>query len=160
MEKVYGITERNDQFVVYKNGAVLTFGYGIEGEEGYGYCHSFTHVPTKEEVLGILLNHINTLTDEKILSGFVWNDIPVWLSTENQFNFKAAYDLAVQTNGTNLPIKFKLGEINNIPQYYVFDNVEMLADFYNKAIMFIMQALEDGWEEKDSATQWIESLNL
>ena len=28
----------------------------------------------------------------------------IWLSSENQFNYKVAYDLALQTNGANLPI--------------------------------------------------------
>ena len=55
---------------------------------------------------------INARTDEKIISGLVWTTrpggaIPVWLSTENQFNFKSAYDLAVQKV---LPVTFKMGE--------------------------------------------------
>ena len=41
----------------------------------------------------------NDERDEKIVSGFVWRDMQVWLSSENQFNYKAAYDLAVQTKG-------------------------------------------------------------
>ena len=39
-----------------------------------------------------------------------WNDIPVWLSTENQLNFKSVYDMAVQAAGASLPVEFKLGE--------------------------------------------------
>ena len=35
--------------------------------------------------------------------------MPVWLSSENQFNYKAAYDLAVQTGGATLPVTFKFG---------------------------------------------------
>ena len=34
---------------------------------------------------------INEKTDWKIKSGFTWKDYKVWLSSENQFNYKAAY---------------------------------------------------------------------
>ena len=40
----------------------------------------------------------------------IWNNKRIWLSSENQFNYKVAYDLALQTNGANLPIIFKFGE--------------------------------------------------
>jgi hypothetical protein len=39
--------------------------------------------------------------------------MPVWLSTENQFNYKAAFDLATQTGGKSLPVTFKFGSTNN-----------------------------------------------
>lgn len=160
MEKIFGITERNDQLIMFKNGAVLVFGFGEEDGEGYSYRQNFTHIPTKSEVLNIIFDHVNSLTDEKILSGFVWNGVNVWLSTENQFNFKAAYDVAVQTNGASLPVKFKLGEVDGVPRYYVFDNMATFTDFYTKAIAFIMVTLNDGWVEKDGAKLWVESLDL
>ena len=164
MTKNYGITERNDIFIGYTIGGLLKFGYGEEEIDGmihkYNYVHEFLKTPTKSEVLDLLINHINKLTDEKILSGFVWNGVNVWLSTENQFNFKAAYDVAVQTNGASLPIKFKLGEIDNVPQYYTFEDMATFTDFYTKAIAFIMNALNDGWIEKDYAKTWVESLDL
>lgn len=95
-------------------------------------------------------SYVNALTDEKILSGFVWKDMPVWLSTENQFNFKAAYDLAVQTQGVNLPVTFKLGENDGNPVYYTFADMDDLMDFYISAIMFIQTCLAEGWQQKDS----------
>ena len=73
----------------------------------------------------------------------------VWLSTENQFNYKAAYDLAVQTNGANLPQVFKFGSTEN-PEYYKFETVEELTDFYIKATTYINQCLAVGWAKKDS----------
>ena len=68
-----------------------------------------SHKPSLKEVKNIVLNGYNQIIDEKILSGFVWKGMSVWLSSENQFNYKAAYDLAIQTEGANLPIKFKFG---------------------------------------------------
>lgn len=164
MEKEYGTIERKDSFVKFKKGAFLVWGYGeeeIDGEKhGFDYRHTFDIVPTKHEVLEMITNLVNNITDEKILSGFVWNDTHIWLSTENQFNFKAAYDVAVQTSGMSLPVKFKLGEQDGVPQYYVFDTMEKFTDFYTKAMAFIMQTLNEGWEEKDNARQWVESLDL
>lgn len=106
--------------------------------------------PAFEKVKNDIIADINAKTDEKILSGFVWNNKPVWLSSENQFNFKAAYDLAVQTKGKSLPVKFKLGESDGEPVYHTFDDMEEFTDFYTKAIAYINKCLNEGWELKDS----------
>jgi hypothetical protein len=105
--------------------------------------------PSLEQIKTFILSAINKRTDEKILSGFVWNGNQVWLSRENQFNYKASYDLAVQNNGANLPTVFKFGDIDN-PTYYKFDNIEDLEDFYLKATKFINEQLAIGWAKKDS----------
>lgn len=76
----------------------------------------------------------------------------VWLSSENQFNYKAAYDLAVQTGGQNLPIVFKFGATDE-PVYHTFSTVEELSDFYLKAMTYINTVLAEGWAEKD-AIDW------
>ncbi|MBQ4589116.1 MAG: hypothetical protein IJA95_07500 [Bacteroidaceae bacterium] len=96
-----------------------------------------------------MLGWYNEKIDKKILEGFVWNDMSVWLSTENQFNYKAAYDLAIQTGGMNLPIKFKFGTTDE-PVYHTFETLEELSDFYVKAMAYINTCLEEGWIEKDS----------
>lgn len=107
-----------------------------------------TPKPSLNQIKSFILGEINKRTDEKIVSGFVWNDMQVWLSTENQFNYKAAYDLAVQTNGANLPTVFKFGTTDN-PTYHKFDTVEELADFYTKAMVYINEQLAIGWAKKD-----------
>ena len=162
MEIVFGATERHDDFIILGKRAVLIFGYGEDADMGgFDYRHTFSHIPTREEVAKVINDHVNELTDKKILSGFVWNGKSVWLSTENQFNFKAAFDVAVQTGGATLPVKFKLGEDDNgEPVYHVFEDMSVFSDFYTKAITFIMTALNEGWNEKDSAKQWIETLNI
>lgn len=102
-----------------------------------------------EQIKTFITNAINQRTDEQIRSGFVWRDMPVWLSSENQFNYKAAYDLAVQTGGANLPTVFKFGDNDN-PQYHKFETVEELSDFYTKAMAYINEQLAIGWVKKDS----------
>lgn len=71
------------------------------------------------------------------------------LSGENQFNYKSAYDLAVQTGGGTLPVTFKFGT-DMEPVYRTFETLEELTDFYTKAMRHIQNALADGWEKKDA----------
>ena len=51
--------------------------------------------PSLEKIQDLIYDWYNKQTDKAILSGFVWKDMPVWLSSENQFNYKAAFDLAM-----------------------------------------------------------------
>lgn len=162
MEKVFGTEERHDSLIEHgTKKCVLIYGYGEENGQGYDYRHVFDHIPTKEEVLAVIHKQVNDNTDQTILTSFVWNGKNVWLSTENEFNFKAAYDLAVQFGGANLPIKFKLGEdAEGKPVYHTFESMEEFTDFYTKAIAFVNTALNIGWAEKDAATEWVNTLNL
>ena len=152
MEKIFGATERHDQLIVFgTNRAMLIYGYGEEDGQGFDYRQTFDHKPTVQEIRDVIIAQINANTDEKILTGFVWQDKKVWLSTENKFNFKAAYDLAVQTGGVTLPVKFKLGEDSSgLPIYHTFTELSEFTDFYTKAIAYVNQTLNEGWVEKDS----------
>lgn len=114
----------------------------------------FSHKPTIEEVKDFVLGVENAKIDERILGGFIWKDMPVWLSSENQFNYKAAYDLAVQTNGASLPVTFKFGATEE-PIYHEFTTVAELTDFYTQAMAHVNSVLADGWAKKD-ALDWSE----
>lgn len=109
----------------------------------------YDHKPTIEEVKATITEWYNERVDNKIRSGFVWDGMAVWLSTENQFNYKAAYDLAVQTNGATLPVTFKFGT-DEEPTYKDFETLDELADFYTKAMAYVQSVLADGWETKDN----------
>ena len=152
MEKIFGATERHDQLLVFgTERAVLIYGYGEDDGQGYDYRHTFDNKPTEQEIRDVIIAQINANTDAKILKGFVWQEKQVWLSKENEFNFKAAYDLAVQTGGATLPVKFKLGEDGNgNPVYHTFTELSEFTDFYTKAIAFVNTTLNEGWAEKDS----------
>lgn len=108
----------------------------------------FLYKPSFSEIKELITTWHNQKIDEKILSGFVWNGYPVWLSTENQFNYKAAYDLAVQTNGTTLPVTFKFGS-KDTPVYHEFVTLNDIKDFYIKSVAFVQETLKQGWTEKD-----------
>lgn len=109
----------------------------------------FPYKPTTEEIKTMVIDWYNQQIGGEITSGFTYNGVPVWLSQENQFNYKAAYDLAVQTDGTTLPVIFKFGT-NDEPVYYEFKTLDKLTDFYTKAMVFVEQRLANGWAMKDS----------
>lgn len=128
--------------------------YGL-GDDGVSKLSMvLEYKPTLEEIKEMVLDAINKEIDRTILTGFVWTDgegnkYPVWLSTENQFNYKSAFDLAVQTGGAMLPVTFKFGTVEN-PVYHEFATLEELQDFYMSAIQFIQSTYQRGWVEKDS----------
>ena len=150
MEKRYGATERNDRLMkIGRNKWELIYGYDTDGTSGWTYRERFTHKPTLEEIKDIIIAQINRNVEEKILCGLVWKDMPIWLSTENQFNYKAAYDCARDTAGESLPVKFKFGT-DDEPCYHTFQTVEELTDFYVQSIKYIQGKLDIGWDKKDA----------
>ena len=162
MNKVCG---NKDDFAFFREDASrIIIGYEckkVEGEDLYEWYEIY--IPKKQkgsisfqEVKDAIINDINAQTDMKIVSGLVWESadgemIPVWLSTENQFNFKSAYDLAVQKQGATLPVTFKMGEDEEgNPVYHTFETMEDADDFYLHAMAYIKTTLAAGWSEKDS----------
>lgn len=109
----------------------------------------FNHKPTDEEIRDTIVSGINQQTDQAILSGFTYKGHMVWLSSENQFNYKAAYDLALQTQGATLPVTFKFGTDDD-PNYYQFETLEEFTDFYMQVLTFIQMTLANGWKKKDA----------
>lgn len=108
----------------------------------------FDHMPELSEIKSLIIDWYNTQTTEKIKSGFTYQDAAVWLSNENQFNYKVAYDNAVQTNGTSLPVKFKFGT-DDAPVYKQFNTVKELKAFHVAWTTYISTLLAAAWSEKD-----------
>lgn len=109
----------------------------------------FSRKPSIDEVKKVIISWYNERIDEAILKNFVWKNLPVWLSMENQFNYKAAFDMAVLTNGKSLPVKFKFGT-DSEPIYHEFTTLDDITDFYTKAVAFKDSVLSEGWKMKDS----------
>ena len=124
----------------------------ITGEKETDLCTALVEIfhgnITESEVKSKLAKYYDSITDWKILSGFEWRGMKVWLSMENQFNYKAAYDLAVQTGGTSLPVTFKFGD--TMPVYHTFNTLEEISEFYTSALSYVNKTLADGWSRKDS----------
>ena len=153
MNKVNG--KKTSFAPIREDGSRITICYGLKKLSGdlyewYDLPKKQTSTLSLQTVKDAIIDDINARTDAKILSGLVWKDNPVWLSTENQFNFKAAYDLAVHTQGATLPVTFKLGEQEDgTPVYHTFSTIEDSTDFYTAAVNHIHNAVADGWLEKD-----------
>ncbi len=109
----------------------------------------FIGKPSTSVIKALVTEWVNSRVEETILSGFEWNGMKVWLSSENQFNYKAAYDLAEQSSGATLPVTFKFGT-DGQPVYHTFSSLDDLADFYTKAMRHIQDTLAEGWRSKDS----------
>lgn len=150
--KVYGAEEREDALIKLRsNKYLVVYGFFTDDDGSYRWRKQYDHKPTIAEIKSDINALINKLTDATILSGFSWNSKPVYLSQENQMNFKAAYDLAVQLDGAILPIKFKLGEdADGNPVYHTFTSLNAFTDFFTRAVAFITAALNEGWQLKDS----------
>lgn len=160
------VTQKNDSYIPIRSvyqGVLICFDYepyydvDAEGNQIATDIGTWTEAiispkPSFNKIQNFILDTINKETDNRILSGFTWNGHKVWLSSENQFNYKAAYDLAIQSNGANLPTVFKFGPTNK-PTYYKFESIEELQDFYTKAMTYINNQLAIGWAKKD-AINW------
>lgn len=104
-----------------------------------------------EQIKATIIEYINECVRQRIFSTLVWNGKPVWLSTENQMDWKAAFDRALQTEGSNLPMKFKIGEdASGNSVYHTFTSLNAFADFTDAWQRHIQQCLADGWQMKDS----------
>lgn len=117
-----------------------------------------------ESVRDAIIADIDAQTDEKILNGYQWTvlhgddankTINVWLSKENQSNFKAKHDTATQyPQLTTWPIVYKIGEVEEDglkrPVYEHFQDVNELAQFYLGGLAYIERTLSEGWVRKDS----------
>lgn len=111
----------------------------------------FNSKPSVKEIRETIEEYVNSNVSNKIINGFVYDGKKINLSKENQMNYKAAYDLAVQTNGANLPYKIKTSSLNgSTAQYIVFNTLEEISTFYLGMNEHINKCLEKGWETKDS----------
>ena len=106
--------------------------------------------PSFKMVKDAILEDINSQTEYKIASGLMWNDKPVWLNKENQFNFSEG-ERKAKDNPSILPITYKIGQDSDgNPVYHTFTTVEEITGFYDTCFAYINQCLNEGWQRKDS----------
>ena len=156
MSKVYGLISEYAPIREERNRTAACYDMQPEADERHATWHEvyFYHrrdgCPTLEQVKDAVTADINARVTERIVSTLTWNQKPVWLSTENQQNWKAANDRALQTDGANLPLKLKIGEQDDgTPVYHTFTTVNAFGDFWNACLQHIQQCLQDGWQMKD-----------
>lgn len=121
---------------------VLFYGHGTDELGGFRWKKDYDHRPTMAEVKTDIEELINEQVQERIRRGIVYETMPVFLSEENQLNFRCV---------PTVPVRFKLGEFSDgKPAYRVFETREELADFNEAIANHIAQCLNTGWDEKDA----------
>ena len=113
------------------------------------YEKEFIGKPSLDDIKQVIVASYNDEANEKILSGFYWRDRQVWLTSENQFNYKACYDAAVMSSGATLPITFKFGS-DEEPIYFTFNDLATITDFYQKTLTYLQTTLAEAWAKKDN----------
>lgn len=133
---------------IREDGSRITICYGLKKLSKELYEWLEIYLPKKQlsqltfdVVKQAILADINERVKSAIVSGFVWEGLPVWLSEENQLNF---------TQGV-VPVTFKIGEQEDgTPIYHDFDTAEDLKAFNDACIAWKQQCLTNGYAEKDS----------
>lgn len=166
MNKVSG--KKSDFQLMSEDASRIIIGYGqkkVTGKNLYEWYEVYFYIKQKnaislQEVKNAILDDVNARTDEKILTGFIYqddngDDVNVWLSKENQSNYSEAQRLADKAGAENYkPIKFKLGEDENRQaKYRTFQTLEDLNTFYYAVFAYIKGCVDAGWDEKD-AIDW------
>ena len=148
--KVNGL--KTDFAPMRNDGTQIVICYGLKQVEGELYEWHEIYLPkTQNATLSLdivktaILNDINSRVKTAIISGFVWNEKPVWLSEENQLNFSQAV----------VPATLKIGEQQDgTPIYETFDTKTTLKAFNDACSLWRQQCLSEGYSEKD-AIDWI-----
>lgn len=121
----------------------------------------FPHRPTTEEIKKTIIGWYDQQTDAAILSGYEWTvkhgynegqTVRVWLSAENQNNYKAKHDAArMYPQLVTFPMTYKISEDEeNNAIYETFQNIDELTEFYLGGIAYIEQTVANGWRKKDA----------
>lgn len=139
--KVHGAERADNKLNCLSEGNyALYYSYGEDELGGYRWRKNYDHKPTLEEVKEDIEGLINEHTHERILAGMEYEGAKVWLSTENQLNFRVAV----------APVRLKIGEDEEgKPTYKTFDTDEALAEFGKAISTFVATTLNAGWDEKD-----------
>lgn len=176
MNKVFGEKELYAPIRKDFSRIIICYGYNDEPDGVNGTWYEVYSISKNnlnfQNVKNAIIADINAQTDEKILNGYEWtilhgNDagktVKVWLSAENQNNFKAFHDAVKEYPGIDaFPVTYKLAEDENgNPIYETFENMGTLSQFYLGIVSYIKQTISEGWARKDSIdwTAYEEALN-
>ena len=129
----------------------------IIGYKDTDYCSFMTEYLYSDISINNIKNLIIDWYDAdikyKIINSMKYKGNSVYLSSENQYNFSDMQRMVKEDNSI-LPIKTKIGEIDNThPIYYTFNTVEEVDEFCDAIYNHITQCRQEGWEKKD-AIDW------
>lgn len=148
MMKRYGANGRADGLMnIGRQDWALTYGYGTDEVGAWNWCGLYARKPTAEEVKQAVRDAIDAETKDKIVNRFEYDGTRVYLSDEKQRNFAS-----IESNADiTFPLTLKLNEeTDGTPVYRTFAAREDFAAFSKAASSHILEAIQEGWREKDS----------
>ena len=129
---------------------IISFDIVKYDEETYTYKQfKFSHKPTIEEVKEVITQYYNEKANNEIINGFKWNDMNIWLSLENQINYKAIYDLININENLVFPLHLKFHK-NGEDIIYTFETKDEYLDFYSNQIIYVKDILQTYWDVKSN----------
>lgn len=99
------------------------------------------HKPSLDEIKDIVIKWHNNKIKDKIINGFEWNGIHVYINEETQMN------VALFSESSVTPMVLKLGTDEN-PIYHTFDKLGDLRDLRDSMANHIKDCLSEGWNRK------------
>lgn len=113
------------------------------------YYFVVNHKPSINEIKTNIETFINEQTKNIIFNHFKWNDMKIYLSLENQIDYKLLFDATMIQDGKNLPevLKFKINDEN---VYYEITSIDEFKDFILSINEHIRKSLKYGNDLKDS----------
>lgn len=162
---------RQDFAYVESMGSAVRVGYGltpVDGQEGQYKWREVTlykkqyPIVTLQTVKNAIIADIDARTVERITSGYEWTvlhgddtgkTVKVWLSKENQTNFKAKYDRAIaKPYSVTWPMTYKISENDETKAavYEHFSDIDELEQFVLGGQDYIEAQYSAGWIEKDN----------
>lgn len=170
MNKING--KQSDFALMSTDGTQIIIGYNlkkIEGADLYEWWEitipkTQINQLTLQNIKNAIIKGIDDRTDEKILCGYPWTvlhgddagkNVKVWLTKENQTNYKAKYDLHYQKpEALTFPTTYKIAEDDDKNAIFEeFENFNELEHFYLGGIAYIEATVQAGWAEK-KAIDW------
>lgn len=155
MSKTYGL--KTEFAFVRKDASRIIVSYNRKDEADGQHCtwdqvcfyKKQTASPTKEQIKDAIIKDINDSVVRQIHEGFEWKGHKVWLSLENQANYKAAADLAEKTYDEGDTVTFRFGD-EDAPDPYTFEDANEVIGFWEQVHRYIVATVKAGWDLKAS----------
>lgn len=116
-------------------------------EEESCYRKYYDRLPTAEVLTADVEDLVNAWVEDGILTGYVWKGQLVWLSVENQLNYRCAVD-AAELGGLTFPYRVRVVGGDGVGYVELSDAAE-LRTFWLGVQAHIRKLQEHGWVLKD-----------
>lgn len=128
---------------------IVSWGLKNIGGDNYQWdYYLFNYKPSINDIKNIINNSINEKTKQYITNKFEWNGMSIYLSLENQIDYKLLLDTTLLLDGANLPEKVKF-KVNGENFYYSFETIDDMKDFIIAMNNHIRKHINNGNNSKD-----------